>query len=106
MCQLRAMAKKHRCSTHSIVMKFLIRETNQFSITGSQNIDHIKSNLESCLTPLSSVDMAAIEELFPGSVIEIGIEKIKLNSTREYPVYNTLQDATANNLDITQVLQH
>ena len=99
MCQLRAMAKKHRCSTHSIVMKFLIRETNQFSITGSQNIDHIKSNLESCLTPLSSVDMAAIEELFPGSVIEIGIEKIKLNSTREYPVYNTLQDATANNLD-------
>ena len=98
-CQLKALAEKHQCSMHSIVMKFLLRETNQFSITGSQNIDHIKSNLESCCVPLSSDEITSIEELFPGSMIEIEIDKIKLNSTREYPVYETLHDATVNNLD-------
>ncbi len=62
---LEALARKHDATPRQVILAFLTRETNVFTIPKASRVEHVEENAGAGALALDAADVAAIEAEFP-----------------------------------------
>ena len=62
---LDAIAKRHNATPRQVVLNFLTRDPNVFTIPKSSNVEHVKDNAAALDFQLTKEDLAEIDRAFP-----------------------------------------
>jgi diketogulonate reductase-like aldo/keto reductase len=97
---LNKLSVKYNKTISQIILRWLISHRSVVAITKSTSMSHTKENASSTEFDLEDKDIQAINDTYEPLNRKVSINRIRINISAKRPIYATLKEALANNLDL------
>ncbi|PIR87251.1 MAG: aldo/keto reductase [Candidatus Harrisonbacteria bacterium CG10_big_fil_rev_8_21_14_0_10_49_15] len=97
---LENIGKKYNKTTAQVVLNWLASHKTVVPIPKTLNFDHLKENAAAFDFKMAEDDFKEIQNVFQPKIVEVDPSKIRVLSSKNEPVYTTLEEALKNNANL------